>query len=112
MLIEYFIVELGRISKYFINPFIGPILIMKCVIFLYCATFSLAGIFGGYLLGCRSSATGLAFYDWETQELVRRIEIQPRQVFWSENGDYVCIATDENYFILKFVYLICCFFAL
>ncbi|KAK7070650.1 Coatomer subunit beta' [Halocaridina rubra] len=63
--------------------------------------FGCEGIFGGYLLGCRSSATGLAFYDWETQELVRRIEIQPRQVFWSENGDYVCIATDENYFILK-----------
>ncbi|XP_068249649.1 coatomer subunit beta' isoform X2 [Palaemon carinicauda] len=64
--------------------------------------FGCEAIFGGYLLGCRSSATGLAFYDWETQELVRRIEIQPRQVFWSENGDYVCIATDENYFILKY----------
>nr|XP_053654224.1 coatomer subunit beta'-like isoform X2 [Cherax quadricarinatus] len=64
--------------------------------------FGCEGIYGGYLLGCRSSSTGLAFYDWETQELVRRIEIQPRQVFWSENGDYVCIATDENYFILKY----------
>ncbi|KAG7154406.1 Coatomer subunit beta-like 1 [Homarus americanus] len=64
--------------------------------------FGCEGIYGGYLLGCRSSTTGLAFYDWETEELVRRIEIQPRQVFWSENGDYVCIATDENYFILKY----------
>ncbi|KAK3858973.1 hypothetical protein Pcinc_034864 [Petrolisthes cinctipes] len=64
--------------------------------------FGCEGIYGGHLLGCRSSATGLAFYDWETQELVRRIEIQPRIVFWSENGDYVCIATDENYFILKY----------
>ncbi|XP_045125687.1 coatomer subunit beta'-like isoform X2 [Portunus trituberculatus] len=64
--------------------------------------FGCEGIYGGYLLGCRSSTTGLAFYDWETQELVRRIEIQPRLVFWSENGDYVCIATDTNYFILKY----------
>ncbi|XP_069159666.1 coatomer subunit beta' isoform X8 [Procambarus clarkii] len=64
--------------------------------------FGCEAIYGGYLLGCRSSTTGLAFYDWETQELVRRIETQPRQVFWSENGDYVCIATDENYFILKY----------
>ncbi|XP_050693669.1 coatomer subunit beta'-like isoform X4 [Eriocheir sinensis] len=64
--------------------------------------FGCEGIYGGYLLGCRSSTTGLAFYDWESQELVRRIEIQPRQVFWSENGDYVCIATDNNYFILKY----------
>jgi coatomer subunit beta' len=46
--------------------------------------------------------TGLAFYDWETLELVRRIEIQPRHVFWSENGELVCLATEESYFILKY----------
>ncbi|ODM95916.1 Coatomer subunit beta' [Orchesella cincta] len=59
------------------------------------------GIFGGYLLGVKS-VSGLAFYDWETQELVRRIEISPRSVFWSENGELVCIATEESYFILKY----------
>lgn len=76
--------------------------VLMTKIFAYSEAFIIfSGIFGGYLLGCRSSSTGLAFYDWESQELVRRIEIQPRQVFWSENGDYVCIATDENYFILK-----------
>ncbi|KAL7644998.1 UNVERIFIED_CONTAM: hypothetical protein RMT77_004822 [Armadillidium vulgare] len=64
--------------------------------------FGCEGIFGGFLLGCKSSATGLAFYDWETQELIRRIEIQPKQVFWSESGEYVCIATEENFFILKY----------
>lgn len=36
-----------------------------------------AGIFGGYLLGVRTSS-GLSFYDWETLDLVRRIEVQPR----------------------------------
>jgi len=46
--------------------------------------------------------TGLAFYDWETLELVRRIEIQPRHVFWSESGELVCLATEESYFILKY----------
>ena len=61
----------------------------------------LVGVFGGQLLGCGSSATGLAFYDWETQELVRRIEIQARQVFWSEGGTCVAIATDDNYFVLR-----------
>jgi coatomer subunit beta' len=59
------------------------------------------GIFGGFLLGVRS-VTGLAFYDWETLELVRRIEIQPRHVFWSESGELVCLATEESYFILKY----------
>ena len=58
-------------------------------------------IFGGHLLGCKSSATGLAFYDWESLELVRRIEIQPKQLFWSDSGEYVCIATEENFFILR-----------
>lgn len=35
------------------------------------------GIFGGYLLGVRT-ATGLSFYDWESLDLVRRIEVQPK----------------------------------
>ncbi|KAJ9576445.1 hypothetical protein L9F63_006658 [Diploptera punctata] len=63
--------------------------------------FGAEGIFGGFLLGVRS-VTGLAFYDWDTLELVRRIEIQPKHVFWSENGELVCLATEESYFILKY----------
>ena len=47
-----------------------------------------SGIFGGQLLGVRS-VSGLAFYDWETLELVRRIEITPKHVFWSEGGTLV-----------------------
>lgn len=38
-----------------------------------------AGINGGFLLGVRS-VNGLAFYDWENTELIRRIEIQPKHV--------------------------------
>ncbi|CAH1133917.1 unnamed protein product [Ceutorhynchus assimilis] len=59
------------------------------------------GIFGGNLLGVKSVA-GLSFYDWESLELVRRIEIQPRAVYWSENGNLVCLATEESYYILSF----------
>ena len=51
--------------------------------------------------GVRSSS-GLAFYDWETLELVRRIEIQPRSVFWNESGELVAITTDDGYFVLSF----------
>jgi hypothetical protein len=39
----------------------------------------LVGIFGGNLIGVRSTA-GLSFYDWENTELIRRIEIQPKSV--------------------------------
>lgn len=59
------------------------------------------GIFGGWLLGVKS-LSGLALYDWESLDLIRRIEIQPRHVFWSENGELVCLATDDSYFILRF----------
>jgi len=63
--------------------------------------FGAESIFGGNLLGVKS-VSGLAFYDWETQELVRRIEIQPKAVYWSETGELCCIATEESYFVLKF----------
>jgi len=63
--------------------------------------FGAEGIFGGHLLGVKSS-TGLAFYDWESAKIVRRIEIASKQVLWNESGTLVCIATEENFFILKY----------
>ncbi|CAG0887580.1 unnamed protein product [Cyprideis torosa] len=62
--------------------------------------FGADGLYGGYLLGVRSS-TSLSFYDWETFELVRRIEITPKHVFWSDSGKLLCIATEDTYFILQ-----------
>ncbi|KAJ1070712.1 hypothetical protein K5549_003691 [Capra hircus] len=41
--------------------------------------FGAESIYGGFLLGVRS-VNGLAFYDWENTELIRRIEIQPKHV--------------------------------
>lgn len=52
------------------------------------------------MLGVKSVSC-LSFYDWETLDLVRRIEIQPRSIYWSESGHLVCLATDESYFILR-----------
>nr|ACD37566.1 beta prime coatomer protein complex subunit [Philodina roseola] len=59
------------------------------------------GIFGGSLLGVRSYS-GLTFYDWETLNLIRRIEIVPKSIFWSQNGQLVCIATEESFYVLRF----------
>ncbi|KAG9509591.1 Coatomer subunit beta', partial [Fragariocoptes setiger] len=58
-------------------------------------------IYGGYMLGVKTVA-GLEFYDWETLELIRRIEIVPRNVYWSEQGELVCIATEDYFYILQF----------
>ncbi|XP_039763238.1 coatomer subunit beta' isoform X2 [Pararge aegeria] len=61
------------------------------------------GIFGGFMLGVKSiSGMAFSFYDWEQLELIRRIEIQPRHVFWSESGNLVCLASDEAYYVLKY----------
>ncbi|KAF8793648.1 Coatomer subunit beta' like protein [Argiope bruennichi] len=59
------------------------------------------GIFGGHMLGVKS-ISGLAFYDWETLDLIRRIEIQPKHVYWSENGELVCIAAEDSFYILRY----------
>ncbi|KAI1894005.1 hypothetical protein AGOR_G00129540 [Albula goreensis] len=64
--------------------------------------FGAEGIYGGYLLGVRS-VNGLAFYDWENTQLIRRIEIQPKHIFWSDSGELVCIATEESFFVLKYL---------
>lgn len=63
--------------------------------------FGAEGIYGGNMLGVRS-VSGLALYDWESTELVRRIEITPKHIFWSESGELVCIATEDSFFILKY----------
>lgn len=53
------------------------------------------------MLGVRSTSS-LAFYEWDNLTLIRRIEIQPKGVFWSENGELVCISTEDSYFILRY----------
>ncbi|KAG5868665.1 hypothetical protein JTB14_009969 [Gonioctena quinquepunctata] len=63
--------------------------------------FGAEGIYGGFLLGVKS-VSGLTFYDWDTLDLVRRIEIQPRAIYWSDSGKLVCIATEDSYFILSY----------
>nr|XP_039250416.1 coatomer subunit beta'-like isoform X2 [Styela clava] len=63
--------------------------------------FGCENIFGGYMLGVKTTQ-GLAFYNWENMELIRRIEITPKNIYWSDNGDLVCLATDESFFILRY----------
>lgn len=59
------------------------------------------GIYGGQLLGVRST-NSLAFYAWDSLELVRRIMIVPQKVYWSESGELLAICTEESFFILRY----------
>ena len=64
-------------------------------------SFGTENIYGGQLLGVRA-VSGLSFYDWETTELIRRIEITPKLIYWSENGELICIACEESFYILRY----------
>ncbi|KAK5969966.1 hypothetical protein GCK32_012569, partial [Trichostrongylus colubriformis] len=59
------------------------------------------GIDGGPLLAARS-ASSLCFYDWETAQLVRRIEIAAKHVYWSDSGEMVAICGEESFYVLKY----------
>ncbi|CAB3409382.1 unnamed protein product [Caenorhabditis bovis] len=59
------------------------------------------GISGGPLLALRST-NSLCFYDWETATLVRRIEINSKSVYWSDNGEMVAICGDDSFYVLKY----------
>lgn len=65
--------------------------------------FTVEGIYGGRLLAARSKEF-ITFYDWETQILVRRIDVSPapKNVFWSENGQQVVLSLEDNYYLLNF----------
>ena len=58
-------------------------------------------IYGGHLIGVKST-NFLCFYDWDSGKLVRRINVQATNVFWSDNGELVCIACADKYFVLKY----------
>jgi len=76
------------------------------------------GLHGGTLLGGRGN-TFVVFWDWETGEIVRRIDVEAKnvrqhqqcptsaypllhQVFWSLTGTLVAIAADESFYILRY----------
>lgn len=63
--------------------------------------FPAEGLFGGTLLGVKSSSF-LNFYDWDTGALVRRIEVTPKSVFWAETGELVTIASEDSFYVLRF----------
>ncbi|POV98116.1 hypothetical protein PSTT_14629 [Puccinia striiformis] len=59
---------------------------------------------GGSLetLLCVKGSGFVCFYDWESGSLVRRIEVEARDVFWSASGEHVAIAGEESLYILRF----------
>lgn len=48
--------------------------------------FQAEGLSSGTLLGVKGQG-GIGFFDWNTGKLVRRIEVDPKNVYWSESGE-------------------------
>ena len=63
--------------------------------------FSASGIFGGTLLGVKGDEF-VAFYDWESGHLVRRVDVEALQVCWSDGGELVTIISEETFYVLKY----------
>ncbi|KAJ2571601.1 Coatomer subunit beta' [Coemansia sp. RSA 1813] len=64
--------------------------------------YSAEEIFGGCLLGVRGAGGTLTLYDWETELVVRRIDVEAKRVFWSDSGEIFAVATEDSYFVLRY----------
>lgn len=53
------------------------------------------------MLGVKGGG-GVGFFDFNSGQLVRRIEVEPRNIYWSESGELVAIATEDTVYILRF----------
>ena len=66
---------------------------------LVAAPYTVEGIAGGALLGVVGVGF-VCFYDWASGALVRRINVEAQQIFWSHSGELVVIAGTEAFLSL------------
>ena len=59
------------------------------------------GLIGGVLLAVRGQGS-VGLFDWETGGLVRRIDVAPQSVFWSDSGELVVLACEDTFYVLRF----------
>jgi coatomer subunit beta' len=63
--------------------------------------FTVEDVKGGALLGVIGSGF-VCFYHWETGALVRRIDVEAKNIFWSSTGELVAIVGTESFYILRY----------
>mmetsp|Transcript_66992 Transcript_66992/g.160514 ORF Transcript_66992/g.160514 Transcript_66992/m.160514 type:complete len:983 (-) Transcript_66992:192-3140(-) len=62
--------------------------------------FGVDEIFGGHLIGVRSGDF-VCFYDWTQYRVIRRIDVSPKHVIWSEDGSSVVLVCADSFYILN-----------
>lgn len=65
------------------------------------ATASADGLFGGHVIGVKGT-DGVLFYEWDSGEFIRKIEAIPKDVYWSDSGNMVLLATEDSAFVLSY----------
>jgi len=65
------------------------------------ATASADGLFGGNAVGVKG-VDGVLFYEWDSGEFIQKIEAVPKDVFWSDSGNMVLLATEESAYVLSY----------
>mmetsp|Transcript_26385 Transcript_26385/g.72514 ORF Transcript_26385/g.72514 Transcript_26385/m.72514 type:complete len:964 (-) Transcript_26385:2476-5367(-) len=65
------------------------------------ATASADGLFGGTTIGVKGS-DGVLFYEWDSGEFIQKIEAIPKDVYWSDSGNMVLLATEESAYVLSY----------
>ena len=63
--------------------------------------FSADALLGGALM-CIRAGEVCFFFDWAECRLVRRIDVTPKEIKWSESGDLVVVVCEESFFVLRY----------
>lgn len=66
------------------------------------ATSSAEGLFGGHCVGVKGGDGSILFYDWDSGSFIRKIDVDAKEVYWSDSGNMVCIATDDASYVLSY----------
>eukprot|EP00744_Colponema_vietnamica_P001875 GILI01003044.1.p1 GENE.GILI01003044.1~~GILI01003044.1.p1 ORF type:complete len:1825 (-),score=764.15 GILI01003044.1:251-5320(-) len=64
-------------------------------------SFQAEGLFGGVLV-CVRSEDFVCFYDWDECRLIRRIDVVPRVIEWSDSGELAALVCEEALYLLRF----------
>ena len=59
-------------------------------------------LYGGHLLGVKGGDSAVLFYDWDSGEFVRKIDVAPKEVYWSDSGNLVLIACEDSAYVLSY----------
>lgn len=64
------------------------------------ATMSADGLFGGHMVGVKGGDSAILFYDWDSGEFVMKIDVSPKEVYWSDAGNMVLLACEDTAYVL------------